>query len=188
MSESYITKKAIASGLKEIMRKKSFDKITIADVTGACKLNRQTFYYHFQDKIDLLNWIFYHETIATIVEDLNFENWPDKVFHMLKTMAEEKYFYQNALQSSYQNDFRNYLSSVTTELFRNIIDKIKDEKQIDQKDKEFIASFYAYGAVGIIVVWATSGMKESPLEITEHIKHIVYDSKALALARYLKEP
>lgn len=47
MSESLITKKAIAAGLKELMKRKSFDKITISDITNECGLNRQTFYYHF---------------------------------------------------------------------------------------------------------------------------------------------
>ena len=54
MPESVVTKQAIADVFKEIMDKKSFDKITISDITGKCGLNRQTFYYHFQDKYDLL--------------------------------------------------------------------------------------------------------------------------------------
>lgn len=54
MSESLITKKAIAQALKNLCRDKAFDKISIADITTACGLNRQTFYYHFQDKYELL--------------------------------------------------------------------------------------------------------------------------------------
>ena len=50
MSESLITKKAIATALKSLILEKPFDKISIANLTKACGLNRQTFYYHFQDK------------------------------------------------------------------------------------------------------------------------------------------
>ena len=50
MSDSLITKKAIAAALKQVCREKPFDKISIADITAVCGLNRQTFYYHFQDK------------------------------------------------------------------------------------------------------------------------------------------
>lgn len=55
MSDSLITKKAIASGIKELTQKKSFNKISIRDITDQCGLNRQTFYYHFQDKYELIN-------------------------------------------------------------------------------------------------------------------------------------
>ena len=56
MSEAAVTKKVIADGFRYVMEKKSFDKITISDITDKCGLNRQTFYYHFQDKYELLNW------------------------------------------------------------------------------------------------------------------------------------
>lgn len=48
MAESLITKKAIAGGLMELCQHKRFEKISIADITNICGLNRQTFYYHLQ--------------------------------------------------------------------------------------------------------------------------------------------
>ena len=50
MSDSIITKKALALGLKELLKKKSFDNVIVSDITDICGLNRQTFYYHFHDK------------------------------------------------------------------------------------------------------------------------------------------
>ena len=44
-----LTKKAIAEGLKELCHHKDFNKISVRDITEQCGLNRQTFYYHFQD-------------------------------------------------------------------------------------------------------------------------------------------
>ena len=66
MSDSLITKKAIAAALKQVCREKPFDKISIADITAVCGLNRQTFYYHFQDKYELLSWIYYNENFSKI--------------------------------------------------------------------------------------------------------------------------
>ena len=71
MSDSIKTKNAIAQGFKELMEKKAFAKITVSDITSKCGLNRQTFYYHFQDKYELLNWIFYNEAIEPFVEGLS---------------------------------------------------------------------------------------------------------------------
>ena len=58
MSESNITKNALASSLKELMKTKNFEKISVSDICEGCNMNRKSFYYHFRDKYDLLNWIF----------------------------------------------------------------------------------------------------------------------------------
>ena len=55
---SEITKKALATSLKKLLSKKELSKITIANITNDCGVNRQTFYYHFKDVYDLLEDIF----------------------------------------------------------------------------------------------------------------------------------
>ena len=52
------TKRALAASLKKLAAKKPLDKITVIDITEDCGVNRQTFYYHFQDIFDLVEWIF----------------------------------------------------------------------------------------------------------------------------------
>ena len=53
---SQITKRALASALKELLEHKPLNKITIADITEQCGVNRQTFYYHFQDIMEVVEW------------------------------------------------------------------------------------------------------------------------------------
>ncbi|MGL4547948.1 TetR family transcriptional regulator [Eubacterium aggregans] len=79
MSDSTTTKKEIAKGFKKLMLEKRFDKITISDIAASCGINRQTFYYHFLDKYDLLDCIYYNEAIHYMVDDLTLDNWSDKV-------------------------------------------------------------------------------------------------------------
>lgn len=187
MSESLITKKALAQGFKNLMKKKAFEKITISDITAECGLNRQTFYYHFQDKFELLNWIYYNEVISSLSDDLNFENWDFKFLEMLTKMSTEAYFYTKALKVSNLYEFQNYLFEVAFELFCDIIDKISLNQKINDSDRSFIAKFYSFGIVGIIVDWAQHGMKQSAEDITTHVKNLVQDSRSLAVMRYLSE-
>lgn len=51
---SNITKKQLEEALKQCLLQKSFDKITISDLTEACGISRMTFYYHFKDIYDLV--------------------------------------------------------------------------------------------------------------------------------------
>ena len=54
---STITKQALEASLKQMMLKKPLDKITIRDITEACGISRMTFYYHFKDIYDLVEWV-----------------------------------------------------------------------------------------------------------------------------------
>lgn len=58
---SQMTKQALANSLKSLLQKKTLNKITIKDIVDDCGVNRQTFYYHFQDVYDLVDWIFHHD-------------------------------------------------------------------------------------------------------------------------------
>ena len=69
MANSNITKKALAQSLKELGSTKILDKITVADITNHCGVNRQTFYYHFNDKYELLNWIYTEDLFKPLTKD-----------------------------------------------------------------------------------------------------------------------
>jgi probable dihydroxyacetone kinase regulator len=187
MSDSYITKQAISSGLKTLMNQKGFDKITISDITKCCGLNRQTFYYHFQDKFELLNWIFNNEVITVLTEGLTLDNWQDNLYRMLRVMEDNKIFYQNAINQSFQNEFSAYLIEIATGLFCNIIDNIAGDRNINGEDKKFIAEFYSFGVVGLIVSWAKDGMKKSASIMIRQISTLVNDSKSFAVKRYFEK-
>lgn len=186
MSESTITKKAIADGFKSIMEKKPFEKITISDITSSCGLNRQTFYYHFQDKYELLNWIFYNEAITVFTDGLDFDNWSEQLLKMLIVIKNNSKFYTNALNTEYGNEFRNYLFSISSKLFNEVIDKIRNG-YIEDSDKKFISDFFAYGIAGSIIKWVTTGMKETPESIALHMKNLVNDCKNFVVARYIQD-
>lgn len=92
MSDSLITKKAIAGSLKELMRKKSLEKITVSDIVKNCGLNRQTFYYHFKDKYDLVNWIFNKEIVSALSVVSDGVDWSAALLNALNVMKREKVF------------------------------------------------------------------------------------------------
>ncbi len=188
MSESLITKKAIVAGMKELMKKKSFDKITVTDITESCGLNRQTFYYHFQDKFDLVNWIYYNELIVTVTDQLSYDNCMEKVLQMLQKMKEEEYFYVNTLKANVKNEFEEYLIKVTSDLFYVIIGRIAQRDiQMDENEIRFIAEFYSYGITGTITAWVSKGMKQSPEYVTSQLRSLALGTGRFAVTRYFEK-
>ena len=53
----YATKRKIADCVKQLMKKKEIRKITIQDIMDATNMSRQSFYYHFKDIYDVLEWV-----------------------------------------------------------------------------------------------------------------------------------
>ena len=53
---SQITKRALEQSLKNLLREKPLSKITVTDITEDCGISRMTFYYHFKDIYDLVEW------------------------------------------------------------------------------------------------------------------------------------
>ena len=187
MSDSLITKKAIAASLKELMKKKDIARISVADIAHQCGINRQTFYYHFQDKFDLINWIYYNDVISAVSEAKKVDDWSEVMLDILSDMKRDKTFYSSALKLTGQNAFQDYFFDVTKKLIAGIINILVEGKNVEEEDKTFIAEFYTFGLVGVVAQWAKNGMNETPQELVLRLKHFIDDSKYFAAARYCRD-
>lgn len=192
MSDSLITKKALASALKQLMEKKSFEKITVSDIAQECGLNRQTFYYHFQDKYDLVNWVFYDDVVTQVLHNDPYTNWSEVLLDVLGIMRQNRSFYMKALSTSGQNTFQDYFFSVTKDLLLEIIEEneagTKGRTDLDETDKNYLAEFCAYGLVGMTMQWARRGMKEAPQQIVGRLKRFIDGGGTEALPSAFRRP
>ena len=173
MSDSNITKQALANALKEVIAEKSFDKIVVNDIVQRCNLNRLTFYYHFKDKYDLMNWIYYTETARFMSQYNSIDNWTEGLCALCYYMQANKSFYTHALNTSGQNSFPDYLLQYVRDITLARIEERKGKKKTDPKYWEFVAEFCSIAFVGLIVKWAQNGMKEDPREYIQEIVTII---------------
>ena len=75
MSNNSITKEALATALKKLLEQQPLSKISVKHITDYCNISRNTFYYHFKDKYELINWMFYTD----MLENVNSFNDPSKL-------------------------------------------------------------------------------------------------------------
>jgi probable dihydroxyacetone kinase regulator len=167
MPNSNITKNATAAAMKQLMEKIPFDRITTADIVNKCGISRKTFYYHFQDKYDVVNWIFSVDIIDGILESTTFSNWMDGSLKLCHYIKENKTFYTNAVNASGQNCFIQFLHTLT-ELQLNKLCKDALEKEILSRDDfNFLVEFYYHAFIGVFTIWVKNDMKESPEVIVD---------------------
>ena len=107
MSDSNITKRSLASALKELMEEMPFAKITVADICEKCGMNRKSFYYHFRDKYDLVNWIYDTEFISVARSRQYASGW-DRIADLCAYFYENRRFYCKVLAIQGQNSFSDH--------------------------------------------------------------------------------
>ena len=86
---SLLTEKALAASLKKLLEKKTLNKITVRDITDDCGVNRQTFYYHFHDVYDLVEWIFTQEAQKYLSDGIDAKNWREVISDLMEGLLEE---------------------------------------------------------------------------------------------------
>ena len=115
--------------MKALMEEKPFAKISVGDICERCGMNRKSFYYHFKDKYDLVNWIFQTEFLE-MMQGRNYTSGWELLSDICANFYAERAFYTNALQVEGQNAFRDYfaasISSVLAEIMRDQIGSSKD--------------------------------------------------------------
>ena len=129
MADSNITKSALASALKELMETTPFAKITVSDICAKCNMNRKSFYYHFRDKFDLVNWIFDVEYLNHVQIGKNLIGW-NSVLHLCNYFYENKDFYRKAMKVEDQNSFINHFRDLVSPLMAEDIREIVGEQSL----------------------------------------------------------
>lgn len=170
---SLTTKKAIVNSFKELLNEKPFNKITINDIANNCNINRQTFYYHFEDIVDLVEWI-WTEKIDTMLNKKNdYTRWEDKFLAIFKFMEDEKKFIINIYNSVSVEILRKSLYRLVYPIIYDEILKKTTNRYIKDDDRKFITNFYMYAFVSIVLEWVGNDMKDNPEKIVKKVSNLV---------------
>ena len=138
MADSNMTKKALASALKELMKTVPFSKISVGDICNMCEMNRKSFYYHFKDKYDLINWIYTSEFVVGLQNKIYDSEW-NILEDLCDYFYENRDFYRKALQIKGQNSFSDHFREYIRPLIAERISTLFGEEQPDEFTLDFLS-------------------------------------------------
>jgi probable dihydroxyacetone kinase regulator len=154
MAKALLTKRAIAGAMKDLMRDLPFESITVDAITERCGLSHKTFYYHFRDKYDVVNWIFRNEIMGEILKVTTPDSWLDGSVALCRHIQENRVFYRNALKVTGQNSFTEYLYELTNAQVERLVAALCGGKQgLGDPEFRFLVDFYYHAFVGILKRW-----------------------------------
>lgn len=181
---SQTTKRAIEASLKNLLLKKPLDKITVSDIAEDCGINRMTFYYHFKDIYDLVEWSCVEDAGKALEGKKTYETWQQGFFQIFEAVLENKPFITNVYHSVSREHVEIYLYKLTYNLLIEVIEERSAGLTVREEDKKFIADFYKYAFVGIMLDWIKKDMKENPKVIIDRLSILVHGNITAALNRY----
>lgn len=181
---SQITKRALEESLKKMLLKKPVNKITISDITEDCGINRMTFYYHFKDIYDLVEWSCVEDAARALDGKKTYDTWQQGFQQIFQAVLDNKPFVQNVYQSVNQEQVETYLYSLTHNLLIGVIEEKAVGLQVRDEDKEFIADFFKFAFVGLMLDWIRNGMKKDPQQIIDRLSILIEGDITRALNKY----
>lgn len=178
---SEITKHALAQSLKKILAKKPLNKITISDITEDCGINRMTFYYHFKDIYDLAEWTCIDETKKVLDGKKTYDTWQEGLLNIFHSVSENKSLVLNVYRCVNREQLELGLNPLVSGLLLSIIDEKAANLHVLESDKKFIADFYEYAFVGVMMNWIQNDMQESPEVLVNKISTLLHGNFTKAL-------
>ncbi len=163
---SQITKTALGNSLKGLLEKKPLSKVTVKDVVISCGVNRQTFYYHFKDIYDLLEWMFSQELDGFFCSQSDNLNWQDWCDILLTYMKQNKRLILNVYNSVPHEKLEMHIKIWIEPAIAKLIENFSKGKKYSQENKKFVEKIYTITLQGFLMQWIEAGMPD------EQLKHI----------------
>ena len=181
---SQTTKRALEASLKKLLLQKPLNKITINDITEDCGVNRMTFYYHFKDIYDLVDWIMVEDAAKALENKPTFDTWMEAFLDILHQVQENKVLVMNVYRSISREQVEQYLYKLLDPMLREFMERGMQEITVQDDDVQFIVDFYKYALVGMALEWIRKDMKEDPVRMTERLNTLIHGDFQRALNRF----
>lgn len=171
-----LTRRLIADSFKTLMLRCPFEKISILMITNEAGIRRPSFYNHFQDKYDLLEWIVDTEIVAPAEAPLLSGQHREALYGLFSRLMDSAPFYRRAFAVTGQNGFEESFIAGMRELFLRCAPLAAPAGHAELLTPRIVASFHAVCFVSVVKNWLESGRSYSVDELTDAYLYLISHS------------
>ena len=154
------TRGAIIDAFWTLLNEKSLDKITVKDVIELAEINRNTFYYHFEDLYALLYTVFSEEAEhyrSNIDENCTFY---EEYVRVAAVFMDNRNAIIHVYNSKGRDVLNKYVKAVSDDFVSRFVKQKAKGTGLSDNGISYITSFYSYAIAGITIEWVEKGMPE----------------------------
>lgn len=172
MAKNY-TKNLIKQEFIKLLNKKSLHNITVTEIAKQCKIERKTFYYHYENLPQLVKEIFDEELEDVIKEFNETLSWEESFITAAKFILENKKVVKHMYESDYKIELEKYIFSISGEIMRKYVRRVAKDTKAQENDIKLIAYFYQCALSSSLVEWVATDMKTDPKLVTRRLGELM---------------
>ncbi|MEE0967736.1 MAG: TetR/AcrR family transcriptional regulator C-terminal domain-containing protein [Bacilli bacterium] len=161
-------KEILVNGLLTMVETRSLENITIKQLLEYTGVSRQTFYNHFEDKNDLIQYIY----LTKIIPDYNDSNmninFRESLLVSFENMKKYHKFMKQACLMEGQNCLKDYIFDHCKEFDLKWHQKLYGKEKMSDALK-FATEYHANASTSMTLSWILSDMPVSAQEIADMI-------------------
>ena len=175
------TKEMLAESLMKLLARRTLDKITIQDIVDDCGYNRQTFYYHFHDIYDLIDWIFAAQTQELIEKCRACGSLDVGVEAVIAYMQENRRLILNILRSVNGEKLLDNLYGSAQSIVLSALENHPGVQELSMNYRELVAEGFKYALAGLLIDWMRAGIPEDRVNKVRTMKAVYIGALEYAL-------
>lgn len=165
------TKRLIANALKKRMEKEPLSKITVSGIIADCGINRNTFYYHFEDIYSLLRWTLEQDTVEVIAACDLVANYEEAILYVLQYVKNNQHIWtcsfdavgRAGLKRFFYDDFVNVIGKMIADLAERL------QLSVPERFMQFACDFYTEAIAGMILSYIAGEYDYTEEELIDSI-------------------
>lgn len=166
---AHFTEQAIINSFVELLNERPFDKITVTDITDRCGVNRNTFYYHYQNIYALVDEMFRAEALKIVDAHRDFDTWQDGFLEATRFARENQTAIYHLYKSINHERLETYLFEVSNSVTKSYIEDQAENLDVAEDDIRNLVIIYTVAIEGLAIEWLHTGMKEDPEDFIRSI-------------------
>lgn len=167
------TKTAIIETFWQLLEESPYNKITVKDIVDRCQINRNTFYYHFQDIPELLEYTIKRDADQIIQTYSKFGSPLDCLAPLVEHCLKKKKALLHIYRSAHREAFVTQLERICLYVITQYIETVTADLTLLPEDKKLLIRFYKCTLVGIFLDWLENRMSYDLLKGFERITDLL---------------
>lgn len=146
-------KKNIADTFVQMIRRGNIDKITVKALIEECHISRQTFYYHFQDIMDVLEWSTRQATQLLTEKSLQAEDMRSALQIFISFFVEQYPMLQKLINSQRRAQIEQILVDSVGTYLTKMAQAQQQNVSVNYADQDILLRYNACGLVGVLLAY-----------------------------------
>ena len=151
MANANITKRELAESLKRLASERLFEHVTVGDIVKECGVNRQTFYYHFQDILEVLEWSVQQAFQEILTRTTDTDAPEDTLRSFIESSSEADALLKKLLHSQRREQIETIFVNAVRSYLQEVLNRQESKPDLPLADAKVMLDFCTYGIVGLLL-------------------------------------